>query len=116
LQRLGGDEFVGKMIDLFLGYTAEKLAGAQQAQTAGNWVGVADAVHPIKSSAGNVGARRVQELAAQIEQLGRQSQGGTLPGLIAELETAFAAVKTDLEQTKKTLAARPDGAGKAESK
>ena len=60
------------MIDLFLEYAGQKIVEARAAQVAGNLTGVEKAVHPIKSSAGNVGARRIQELALQIEELARQ--------------------------------------------
>lgn len=100
LQRLGGRAFVVKMIDLFASYGGEKLAAANSALQAGNLNGIADAVHPIKSSAGNIGAKRVQALAQQIEQLARQSQGEALPQLLDELDAAFVAAKNELEQIK----------------
>jgi len=107
LQHLGGDAFVSKMIDLFVDYAGGKVVVARQAQVAGNLAGVQEAVHPIKSSAGNVGARRVQELALQLEQLARQGQGELLPALIAELEAAFAAVKAELDLKKQSFGTKP---------
>ena len=107
LHRLGGEVFVGKMIDLFIGYAGEKVAAARQAQAAGNLIGVQEAVHPIKSSAGNIGACRVQELAQQIEQLAKQGQGDALPGLIGELAAAFAAVEVELTRKKSSLRGSP---------
>ena len=104
LQKLGGKQFVVKMIDLFTSYAAEKLKAAQQAHTAGNLAGIADAVHPIKSSAGNVGAKQVQELAKQIEEQARQSKGEGLAELLTEMERAFTAAKSELEQVKVSLA------------
>lgn len=106
LQRLGGAEFVCKMIDLFLGYAAEKIAEARKAQTGADWPGIAKAVHPIKSSAGNVGARRLQELAQRLEQLSQQGESAPLAALVGELEQAFAAVKPELEQKKQSLAVK----------
>jgi HPt (histidine-containing phosphotransfer) domain-containing protein len=107
LQRLGGRVFVVKMIDLFSSYGGEKLAAANRARREGNLIGIADAVHPIKSSAGNIGAKRVQALAQQIEQLARQSQGEALPGLLDELDAAFVAAKNELEQIKNSPVQRP---------
>ena len=91
LKRLGGAEFVIKMIELFGGFGAEKVAAARQALSTGNLTAVADAVHPIKSSAGNVGARQVQELSRQIEDKARQSDSDGLPEMVTALEQAFAA-------------------------
>jgi HPt (histidine-containing phosphotransfer) domain-containing protein len=103
LQRLGGNQFVGKMIDLFTSYAAEKLASAKIAQSAGELKALADAVHPIKSSAGNVGAKRVQELAGQIETAARGASTEDLSNLLAEMEGAFVAARSELEQVKASL-------------
>jgi HPt (histidine-containing phosphotransfer) domain-containing protein len=101
LRKLGGDEFVKQMIDLFLDYTETKIADARKAGAAGDLAALAKAVHPIKSSAGNIGANRVQELAARLEQLGKQpTGGGELNRLLGELEFAFAEAKQVLEAEK----------------
>jgi HPt (histidine-containing phosphotransfer) domain-containing protein len=104
LQRLGGNEFVAKMIDLFAGYAGEKLTAAKAALAAGNLMAVADSVHPIKSSAGNIGAKQVQERARQIEECARKSEGDTLPQLLDDLEAAFVTSKLELDQIKQSLA------------
>ena len=104
LMRLGGAAFVCKMIDLFTGYVAEKIGEARRAQASADWAALAKAVHPIKSSAGNVGAVRVQELAQQLEQLCQKGESGPLSALVGELEQAFAAVTPELERKKQSLA------------
>lgn len=106
LQRLGGDAFVCKMIDLFLDYAARKISEARAAQTAGDFTGVEKAVHPLKSSAANVGATHVQELAARLEDLARQGQAEAVAVSLGGLELAFAAVKPDLERHRQSLAAK----------
>jgi HPt (histidine-containing phosphotransfer) domain-containing protein len=103
LEQLGGTAFVIKMIDLFNSYAGEKVAAARQACAAGALAGVEKAVHPIKSSAGNVGACRVQALAEQLEQSARQGQANAVEGLLRELELAFTAARDALEQQKQTL-------------
>ncbi len=102
LLRLGGHAFVAKMISLFGAYGAEKLKAADEARKAGNWFGVADAVHPIKSSAGNVGAKRVQSLAQQLEDAARASGGNELEPLLTELHIAFEAAMAELEAIRAT--------------
>jgi HPt (histidine-containing phosphotransfer) domain-containing protein len=106
LCQLGGNPFAIKMIDLFISYCGEKVATARQAQVAGDLTAVANAAHPIKSSAGNVGALRVQELATRLEQLARAAQAA-VPTPLAELEQAFAAACRVLEQRKAELVAPP---------
>ena len=106
LQRLGDTAFVCKMIDLFLEYAGQKIIEARAAHTAGSLPGVEKAVHPIKSSAGNVGARRIQDLASRIEELARQGHSETLAASINELEQVFAAVKPVLEEKRQSLSPR----------
>ena len=98
LRRLGGDEFTLKMTNLFLSYGAQKIGEARHAFDAANLAAVAKAVHPIKSSAGNVGALQVQDLATRVEQLALQSQAEPLAVLLGELEQAFARVKIELDK------------------
>lgn len=97
LQRLGGGTFTAEMIRLFLSYGGEKLAEARRALQAGDLVGVEKAVHPVKSSAGNVGAVRMQQLAVETEQRAREQQSAAVAALMDELEAAYAAVKPLLE-------------------
>jgi HPt (histidine-containing phosphotransfer) domain-containing protein len=109
LQRLGDDAFVCKMIDLFLDFVGKKIVEAQAAETVGNFSGVEKAVHAIKSSAGNVGAHRVQELARQIEELAQHGQAGPAEVFLGELTAAFAAARIELDQHKQSLSGnRPD--------
>lgn len=103
LDRLGGAVFVCRMIDLFLEYAGKKITEARAAQAAGDCAGVEKAVHPIKSSAGNIGACRVQQLAAQIEELAQQGRNEALAASMGELELAFAAVKPELEEKRRSL-------------
>ena len=107
LQRLGGPAFVVKMISLFLSYTAEKIAEARAAQLAGDLAGVAKAAHPLKSSAANVGADHMQELARRLETLAGQGQGDGLASLVGELEQSYAAIKPELEEKKKKALSGP---------
>ena len=107
LRKLGGDQFTGEMITLFLDYTQTKIVEARNALTAGDPLGVSKAVHPIKSSAGNVGAVQVQELAARIEQLAKQPPTDEMSDLVGKLEQAFAASKLNLEAEKARLDYKP---------
>jgi HPt (histidine-containing phosphotransfer) domain-containing protein len=64
---------------------------------------VQKAVHPIKSSASNIGARQLRELAARLEQLAIDQQGDSIPALLGELEVALVEVKSLLEQQREKL-------------
>ena len=107
LIRLGGGKFAGEMIDLFSSYGGKKIGEARQARQTGNLAALAEAAHPLKSSAGNVGAVRVQELATQVESSAREQQAGQAGAQLDELERAFAEAKTFLELEKTKLAKTP---------
>ncbi len=106
LQRLGGDEFTRKMIGLFLTYTEQKLAEARQALADGRFDALAKAVHPVQSSAGNVGACRVQALAGRLESLALEPTSEPMNPLLDELDAAFVAVRTDLEERREALGSK----------
>lgn len=103
LQKLGGDVFTGKMIDLFLDFGGQKVAAARKAFAEGNLSALEEAAHPLKSSAGNVGARQVQCLAQRVEQFAKEQRANDLGALVAELETAFQFAATELLRTKQSL-------------
>jgi HPt (histidine-containing phosphotransfer) domain-containing protein len=100
---LGGNAFALQMIGLFLSYIPQKLAEARAAAQAGDWLGVQRAVHPIKSSADDIGARSLRDLAARIEKLAMDRCGETLPAELTALEAAYAQVQSQLQECRKTL-------------
>ena len=105
LRQIGGQEFVSQMIDLFLSYVPQKLAEARTAAQAGDLLRVQKAVHPIKSSAGNIGARPLRDLAARIEHLASDQRRESIDAMVTELEAAYAQVKAHLQEHRKELGA-----------
>jgi HPt (histidine-containing phosphotransfer) domain-containing protein len=103
LLKLGGPKFTMEMIDLFGSYGGKKMAEARLAQQAGKLTALADAAHPLKSSAGNLGAVRVQELAAQLELSARAQKAEAAAAQLDELERAFAEARLALEIEKARL-------------
>jgi HPt (histidine-containing phosphotransfer) domain-containing protein len=106
LCKLGGSPFAARMIDLFITYCGEKVVAARQARSAENLAAVAEAAHPIKSSAGNVGALCVQDLAARVEHSAKSADLAHLDSELAALEQAFAEAKVVLETQKAQLPAK----------
>lgn len=99
LTRIGGASFVDEMVELFLNYVPGKLAAARLAEKNGDRIAVQQAVHPIKSSAGNIGAATMLELAARIEQLAGENETTALAPLLNELENAYKEVENYLRKT-----------------
>jgi CheY-like chemotaxis protein len=109
LCQLGGSQFAVDMINLFLSYGTQKVEEARKAQQGGKLEAVADAVHPIKSSAGNIGAGDIQELCALIERSARQREPELVAAQLGELERLFVEIKPRLEAEKaKLYISRPE--------
>ena len=98
LEKIGGRKLVREMLGIVLEYVPKKLEAAREGERAGDLDAIQHAVHPIRSSAGNVGARAVQELASRIERLAMDKQAGQIPPLLRELEAAFDQVRPQLER------------------
>lgn len=99
LEKLGAG-FPRKLIALFLEHTPRRLDTAMAGGRAGDWKAVEDAAHSLKSSAGNLGAVRLRELADRVEAAASAAAGRTqgagdadLAALLAELEEAYARTK-----------------------
>lgn len=100
LEKLGAG-FPRKLIALFLEHTPRRLDTALAGGRAGDWKAVEDAAHSLKSSAGNLGAVRLRELADRVEAAaasaaapsGRAEGNAEVTALLAELETAYARTK-----------------------
>ena len=101
LRKVGGDEFPGELIDVFLKHAPKKLEEALTAEKNGDLVAVERAVHSLKSSAGNIGAEALMELAGRIEQLAGEKKGESIPSLLNELEEAFSRLRSRLEMLRK---------------
>lgn len=102
LQALGDEEFVVEMIDLFLEAGSEKLDEAKTSFTADDLTTLGRAVHSLKSSAANLGADELSDLARQAELLARQQESAPVGALLPRLEQAFTATRARLTQRKAT--------------
>ena len=85
IAKLGGEGLVRKMIDAFLENAERRVGAAREVLDSGALDAVARAAHSLNSSAGNVGATRLMELAREIEGRSRE-----LETLVAELPEALA--------------------------
>jgi len=92
LERLGewgGTELVTKMMELFLEVTPERVTEIRAGLDAGDLDRVERGAHSLRSSAGNLGADPVRELAARIEELAEAGTTEGLEPLVTELEDRF---------------------------
>jgi two-component system, sensor histidine kinase and response regulator len=96
LHELGGSEMLSELAELFqkdAGAAVEALKGAVvegDAQT------VERAAHTLKGSSGNMGAREIARLCAQLQEVGASGDLKRAPRLIAQLEDEFDRVRPAL--------------------
>jgi HPt (histidine-containing phosphotransfer) domain-containing protein len=111
LRRLGGDELVVKMIDLFVSHAEPKVELAVAGFDAGDLNVVERSVHSIRSSAANVGAEELREVAAKIERLAAEKKDAQLRPLLTDLENAFHRAKAVLQQERTGRTHEKGGSG-----
>ena len=97
LRKLGGDELIAKMVTLFTSQAESAIQEAESGLSTGNFDSVQRAAHSLKSSAGNLGAQRVQDLAGRIEQLAEERSEKIQP-LLADLKAAYLKAKGRLAE------------------
>ena len=103
IHKIGGAKLVGRIIALFLENAPQRLQAAREGERTGDLAAVEQAVHSLKSSAGNVGASRLQELAGATEELAEKGEAGPIPGLLGELEEALSGAASWLAEHQKGL-------------
>jgi two-component system sensor histidine kinase/response regulator len=97
LNEWGGADLKRKMIGLFLTHAVERLDQIREGVSSGNPETAEAGAHTLKSSAGNVGAQRVQMLAQDAEALAEAGNLDELKALFPSLEGEFHAACSALK-------------------
>lgn len=103
IQRVGGVRLLREMLELFLQHAPARIGTAQASHREGNFRGVEQSVHSLKSSAGNVGARTIQHLADTIERMAVESEPERIGPLLLDLQTAWERLEPLLQRAKEGL-------------
>jgi len=98
LQKLGGSDLLSQMVALFTSHAESALREASSGLAQGNIDMIRRAAHSLKSSAGNLGATRVQMLADELERLAEQ-ESNEIRAHLADLEHAYLRAKDRLMRT-----------------
>jgi len=91
LNEWGGADLQRKMIDLFLTHALERLDEVKDGVATGSSEKAETGAHTLKSSAGNVGAQRLQKLAQDAETLAEAGNLHELQAILPSLEEEFQA-------------------------
>jgi two-component system, sensor histidine kinase and response regulator len=102
LDRLGGKKLATGMIDIFLEHAPTRIDAAQAALAVDDVEEIRRAAHSLKSSAGNLGATRLQALCETIERIAqKQETNGEIAGLVARMATECDTASRELTEIRK---------------
>lgn len=100
LREWGGEELPRKMIDLFLDHSPGRMDQIREGARTGETRNAETGAHSLKSSAGNVGAVRLQGLSEEAESRAEARDLSGLREILPALEEAFGEA---LEELRKIL-------------
>lgn len=104
VRAIGGNVLLARLIDSFLEHAPPRVAAARAGQQAGEMDAVARATHSLKSTAGNLGARRLQFLAERVEALATAHDGAGVSEMLDQVESVFEATRIALARRREELA------------
>lgn len=110
LREWGGDALLGRMIDLLLELAPQRLQALTEGERNGDMATVEGTAHSLKSSAGNLGALRLQEAAAQLERAARMGDEGRVQHLVSEIQDYWVHTEVALRRVHPGLAGSGSGA------
>jgi two-component system, sensor histidine kinase and response regulator len=96
LTRLGGASFVADMVGIFTTQVPLRLDAIQEATVSGILDDARRHAHSLVSTAGNLGAHRLQRLAAEIESAASSGDATALTALVSRLQPEFLAAQSAL--------------------
>lgn len=85
-------------MELFVGDAEPRLAALREAVGSGDAEGVEQAAHALKGSAGNMGARRMSEICAGLQDAGVSGDLSGAEDLLTRLEEEYHRVRPALEE------------------
>lgn len=98
LKKIGGDKLMNQIIEIYLNDTPAKVDIAMQAVEANDLDKIADIVHSLKSSSGNVGAMNLSQLANKIEVDIRTGNRQNVLADVKELKKIYDSVIIELKE------------------
>ena len=96
-QREGEDDIVTRLIDLFVGQTADQLEAIRGALQQSDARTMGEVAHALKGASGTVGARRMASISEELQHKGRSGIIDGVEPLVSELEEEFSRVRLELD-------------------
>ncbi len=98
--KMGGDDFVRELVELFLDTVPDTIRRARDSQHNGDLEAVGQIARSLKSSAGNIGAVNLYEVARRAEQAAREGDAATAARHVDALQRYFDSIKGQLEDAR----------------
>ncbi|MDQ4062339.1 MAG: response regulator, partial [Actinomycetota bacterium] len=102
LRELGGTELLAELGELFLEDIPSQLEALREAIGGGDATSVARIAHTIKGSSGNMGAAKMANICAELQDIGHSGELERAPMLVERLEVEFGRVRLALETEVRT--------------
>ena len=96
----GEPDILTELVDIFVEDVEPRLAALREAVASGDTDGVERAAHTLKGSSGNMGARRMSEIASGLQDAGTSGDLSGAESLLGDLESEYARVKPALQALK----------------
>jgi CheY-like chemotaxis protein/HPt (histidine-containing phosphotransfer) domain-containing protein len=94
---LGGAEMLSELTGMFFDDSGSALAELREAVEQGDAPTVERVAHALKSGSGNMGAKGMARICAELEKAGASRDLSCTPALVGQLEEAFGRVRPALE-------------------
>src|ERR1044072_5497069 len=104
LEVKGEPDFFASLIELFFEDAQSHIEDLRQAAAEGDAPLLAKKAHSLKSSCGNLGAKKMTAICNEIEAIGRQDSVEGAAALVKELAEEFIRVRRLLESEKQNIA------------
>ncbi len=102
LQQIDDNSVLQEVIGIYLGEAPSRIEGIRAAIASSDWRTLVAEAHALRSSSGNVGATRVQEICAELEAIGKAGGDSSAADLLRHLESEYARAASDLQKLQKT--------------
>ncbi len=97
----GSAGFVSQVLGMFLSTAPERLRAMHDAQAAGDAPLLRRLAHGFRSSCGQMGATRMRELCAEVEERASEGPSAETAGLLEALDAEYEAVRDALEEERR---------------
>jgi HPt (histidine-containing phosphotransfer) domain-containing protein len=94
----GEPDVLTEVLQMFLSEVPPRIDRLRNAWNAGDIQGMYRAAHSLKGSAGNIGAKRLYDVARQLDDLGRAGDVASSAPLMDELRIEFDKVEVEIRR------------------